>query len=368
MKENFKNAITVLIIGTVWMIVALFCWINPSQDISVSERRKLSQLPELSLQSITSGQFMQDFELYTQDQFPNRFIFRSLKAFTRFYVFKQYDNNDIYIEDGYAAKLEYPLKESSIISSSEKFRYLYEKYMKDEDVNIYLSIIPDKGYFLAEKNGYPSLNYNKLFKLIKENTQFAEYIDISDILKLDDYYKTDIHWRQEQLLKVAEKIGTALGISEELSGVYSIVDTNAPFYGVYYGQSALPIGNDNLYYLTNEIIENCTVYNVETGSKTKIYDTVKLFSNDPYDLYLSGATPLLIIDNPNAKTDKELIVFRDSFGSSLIPLLVEGYSKVTLVDIRYISSDYLENFITFDDQDVLFLYNTLILNSSEMLK
>jgi hypothetical protein len=94
----------------------------------------------------------------------------------------------------------------------------------------------------------------------------------------------------------------------------------------------------------------------------------KLKSRDLYDVFLSGAKPLLTIENPNAATDKELIVFRDSFGSSLVPLLVKDYAKITLVDIRYVTSDLVGNFLEFDGQDVLFLYSTLILNSSNSLK
>lgn len=368
MRERLKNAIIVIPIGVIWLMIALFCWIKPSDEISISERRKLEQLPELKLDNILSGEFMNDFEQYTQDQFPHRTMFRKLKAYTRFYAFAQKDNNDIYIEGDYAAKLEYPLNESSILSASNKFRYLYEKYMKDKDVNIYLSIVPDKGYYLASQNGYPSMNYEQLFDIMKKNTEFAKYIDISDILQLEDFYYTDIHWRQEKLLKIAEKISLAMGFSKEINESYDKIEAEIPFYGVYYGQSALPLAPEKLYYLTNDMINNCTVYNLETDKTTPVYDIEKLFGKDPYDVYLSGAAPLLVIDNPNASTNKELIVFRDSFGSSLIPLLLEGYSKVTLVDIRYITSDYLENFITFNNQDVLFLYNTLILNSSTVLK
>ena len=61
-------------------------------------------------------------------------------------------------------------------------------------------------------------------------------------------------------------------------------------------------------------------------------------------------------------------MFRDSFGSSLAPLLLEGYARVTLVDIRYISPALLDRFISFADQDVLFLYSTSVLNSSETIK
>ena len=75
-----------------------------------------------------------------------------------------------------------------------------------------------------------------------------------------------------------------------------------------------------------------------------------------------------MIENPAATTNRELIVFRDSFGSSLVPLLVEGYAKVTLIDIRYVTSAYLGNFVDFHGQDVLFLYSTLLLNDSLALR
>ena len=94
----------------------------------------------------------------------------------------------------------------------------------------------------------------------------------------------------------------------------------------------------------------------------------KADGNDPYEIFLSGPVSLLTIENPMAKSEKELIVFRDSFGSSLIPLLAEGYQKTTLVDIRYIQSDFLPNFVDFTGKDVLFLYSTVVLNNSETLK
>ena len=93
-----------------------------------------------------------------------------------------------------------------------------------------------------------------------------------------------------------------------------------------------------------------------------------LGSKDLYDVFLSGAKSLLTIENPNAATDRELIVFRDSFGSSMVPLLARDYAKVTLVDIRYMSPTILGNFVEFGGQDVLFLYSTLVLNNSETIK
>ena len=106
------------------------------------------------------------------------------------------------------------------------------------------------------------------------------------------------------------------------------------------------------------------MYNYETKKHTKIYDYDKLKLLDKYDKYLSGASSIIDIVNPTSNSDKELIVFRDSYGSSLIPLLLEGYKKITVIDIRYVSSKILSNYIKFNNQDVLFMYSILTINNS----
>ena len=85
-------------------------------------------------------------------------------------------------------------------------------------------------------------------------------------------------------------------------------------------------------------------------------------------LFLGGSATIQKITNPVSDTGKRLIVFRDSFGSSIAPLLVHEYNEIILVDIRYISSKLLGDYVDFKDADVLFLYSTLVINSSSMLK
>ena len=61
-------------------------------------------------------------------------------------------------------------------------------------------------------------------------------------------------------------------------------------------------------------------------------------------------------------------MFRDSFASSIVPLLVPYYKKITLIDNRYISSSNYLDLIEFNDQDILFMYSTLFINDSSSLK
>ena len=233
--------------------------------------------------------------------------------------------------------------------------------------------MPDKSYFLAERNGYPALDYEKMVSLLRENTEGIQYIDLFDTLSADKYYTTDAHWRQECLHDTALRLAQGLGVSNSFTWDYE-ENRLKDFYGVYYGQAALPFPPDTLVYLTSPTTEGASVYNAETQGITGVYDLAKLTdgkSMDMYDVFLSGASAVLTVTNPNAAGEakgRELILFRDSFGSSIAPLLLDCYETITLVDIRYIASGFLGQYVEFHGQDVLFLYSTSVINNSTMLK
>ena len=170
------------------------------------------------------------------------------------------------------------------------------------------------------------------------------------------------------LLPAASALCQAMGVTSPVAEDYDRTALERPFYGVYYGQAALPMEPDRLYYLESELLAGCTVQNFETGKTAAVYDMEKLESRDLYDVFLSGSAALLTIENPNAATDQELIVFRDSFGSAMIPLLVQDYKTVTVIDIRYVAPEYLGQLVDFHGQDVLLLYSTLVLNNSGVLR
>jgi len=326
-------------------------------------------MPEYSADKLLSGNYFSSFESYTVDQFPLRDSFRSLKAFIQMNLLGRNDNNGYYQADGYLAKTDYPLNENSLAHATNRIQFLYEKYFKDGNHNVFYSVIPDKNYFLAEKTGRPAMDYSKLIQTLNDGLdEYMTYVDILQALTIDDYYKTDTHWSQDRLGKVVQVLGSAMGIQDKLSGEYTVRELY-PFYGVYSGQSALPCEPETIRYLTNKVLENCTVYNTETGKTGNIYDLDRFDSQDPYEIFLSGSQAILTIKNPANTSGDRLILFRDSFGSSIAPLLVEAYSEVVLVDIRYVNSAFLDRFLELNgDEDVLFLYSTLVLNSSSAMK
>lgn len=362
MSEKVKNIIITIVFLIIIIIPFFINIIKKDTQISISERRKLEQFPEFTISKLFDGTFFEKFEKYTMDQFWKREEFRKIKVNTELKVLNKKDYNNLYEYKGYLIEQIYPINEKSILNITNKINQIKEKYLT-EDNNIYYSIIPDKNYFVD--NGNLKIDYEKLEKEMNENLQFGKYINIFDILKLDDYYKTDSHWKQENLINVAKKIGQEMNI--ELQQQYE-EKTITEFNGVYSGRLAISNEKDKIKVLTNSILENCKVYNYEKEEYTSIYNMDKINSVDKYDIYLSGSVPLISIENPQNENGKELIVFRDSYASSLIPLLIEGYSKITLIDTRYISSQILDKYVEFSNQDILFVYSTLLINNSTTLK
>lgn len=356
MSDKIKDIVVTIIF--LFTIIALFLIniIKEDTDISVAERRKLATMPELTTKSLFDGTYFKKFDSYVTDQFVERDAFRKIKIDIELSTKGEYNN--LYLYDDYIIEEIFPLNSNSINNLTNKINYIKNTYLNDNS-NIYYTIIPDKNYFV--NNGNLKLNYNKLQDMMKNNLSNINYINIFDKLTLDNYYKTDTHWKQEDLFNVANTIANQMNFDINNNNVVNTITT---FKGSYAGRLSVTKDIDTIKTISNPSTLNSSVYNYETKKYTDIYDYTKINSLDKYDIYLSGAVPLIDIINNNISSDKELIVFRDSYGSSLIPLLIEGYKKITVIDIRYISSKILNKYIDFNDQDVLFMYSILTINNS----
>ena len=357
-------------------IILVFCiliggasvWLFAKSDNEISEweRRKLQQFPEITYQSLMNGTFMSQFESYVNDQFPLRDSFRRLKAMVLSDIYLQKDNNGIYIVDGYAAEYTASISDEKIDLFTDKVNSLYETYIEGSDCNVKYAIVPDKNYFLAADNGYPSYDYEYVFGKVKDQlSSDMEEIILRDKLTIDQYYTTDTHWKQESIVDIANFIRGQYGMKK----VNNYESKSAgDFYGVYYGQSALDLPPDEIFYLENKEITSAEAYLYESDKTVPIYNMEKLEAIDHYDIFLSGAVSLIKITNPMGDKDKKLVVFRDSFGSSLTPLLMSGYSEIMVIDTRYINPIMMSRYVEFDNQDVLFLYSSIMINSSNLFR
>lgn len=378
MMENAKKYAVVAVFGLMIFGLAIAHWLLPDREFSDTERRALAQNPTYSSEALFDGSYAAQLETYLLEQFPLRDSFRGMKTVTNLHLWKLRETNDSYDQnptdgswskksgyyyaDGHLMQLDETLDETQVNFAIKRFNSLLKQH--PEIANAYYAIIPDKNYFLAEKNGYNALDYDVLSALME--TVKAEKIDVMSALSIDDYYVTDSHWRQERLQKVVETLCEAMDVTPAPKESYQAT-TLEGFSGVYADHMAYPM-SEELVYLQSEATRNAVVRRFDetafAWATMPMYDAADFDGVDPYDIYLSGAETLITIENPNATSDKHLVLFRDSFASSLAPLLVDSYAKITMVDLRYISSMAVGNFVDFEDADVLFLYSTTLLNTA----
>lgn len=341
-------------------------------EVSLSERRVLKSFPNFLVYTGAgtrkrNEKFAVEFEEYALDNFIGRDFFRRIKAYAAYDFFRQKDNHGIYVSDGNAYKL-LKINELSIAQSAEKIKKM-RKLLPDH-LNVYYSVIPDKGAYVNTNQGYPGVDYEKIERILADKMPEFQYINLRDKLQTESFYKTDIHWKQEKLDDVLMQLSKAMNFEEiAMEEVKKRIFNN--FYGVYYGQSALPLSSDKLICLQTSSLSNAKVSYFNTKTKQMeegaMYDELLFNGTDPYDVYLRGPQPLIMIENPDAATEKELYLFRDSFSSSLAPLLTGSYKKITLIDLRYLAGPVVEEFVKVkENSDILFLYSIQILNDSSL--
>ena len=262
----------------------------------------------------------------------------------------------------------------------QKTAFINEHFKKSESDIIY-KIKDTEIYFLIEHQS--KVDYRMPFRILKYEMAIVESAIDEKECKRKDYLYPRVNaivlYTGKQKWNVSKTFNEAQVSSILEKAIkfakYILVDINnyteekiTDFKGTYARQLPVKSTTDEIIAMRNDMLENCKVYNYKKKGYIDVYDLSQANGNDRYGVYLSGSTPILTIDNPEYEGTKELIVFKDSFGSSLVPLLVQGYSKITLLDTRYISTKMIGQYVDFTDKDVLFIYNTVVINNSETMK
>lgn len=369
MNEKMQKLHNILIIALFFLFLGGFGIVGillPDKEISEAERRDLAQFPEYDSEAGFAG-FMGEIDGYLADQFPMRELFRHIKAGFSAYLLMQTDVNGYSVKNGSEFEQIYPMNAGNHNKNAEIFAGIAEKHYPDSKV--WYSIVYDKGYYAGKGLG---LDYDSLINCYRSAMpKSATYVDLSDSLALEDFYNTDIHWKQDHLDEPLRRLSEAMSFARFSPDELKAAELGR-FRGVLYGQAALPVKRDSMVCLTTEMLSGCSVRALNdqmTWEDGTLYD-IDAFrkSDDQYDLFLGGESPVIEITNPAADSDRTLILYRDSFGRSIAPLMAKSYSKIVLVDLRWINSTVydlvISSFAKGDaNTDVLFLYSAQVLNS-----
>ena len=358
-KENIKK-LSCLGVPAFLVVMLVLNLLTPPAKMSQKENRTLAQFPKLSLSSLASGKFMADFESYISDQFVFRNHFVAAKKRYEVISGKEENHNILMCDDGYLIENTSQLTEENILPNIEAINTLaaVDRY------NVTVAVVPTAYEIMKDK--LPAFAYtkayDKLWATLEKETKNVTLADTkASLAKAKDdylYYRSDHHQTAKGSYHTYSALGKTLGYEPYAIEDFEVTKMAEDFCGTAWSNSGFAkTKKDTIYKYALAKEPKCTVSFADgTKPKNTLYSEDKLTGKDKYAYYLDGNHAIAEIKS-NCGTDKKIAIIKDSYAHSVIPFLVNHYSEIYMIDLRYYNGDIFEYLYNNNIKDVLFLYN-----------
>ena len=362
-SKGYADKLLGLLFPAVLLLAMIINLIVPDREMSEEENRMLSTKPELTLNNVTSGDFMEEYESYVSDQFVGRNTWRSIQvALSRLGGSKV--ENGVYI--GKNGQLFEEITVPDQRQMSENLSAIKELAQRYPDIPVSVMLVPDAACVLSDQ--LPSLavmeDQSQLISMVKnELGDTVKWIDAVSALNKHKsekiYYRTDHHWTSLGAFYAFQEAAPVLGIDADVSDDYVSYAVSDDFNGVLASNSGVFLDEKEEIdiYVPASGDNDLTVTYVDEGRKTtSIYDSSKLETKDQYSVFLGENSSVIDIKTVSTHNDR-LLVVKDSFANCFIQFLTPFYREIVVVDPRYSTSTLEEIMDTYRITDVLVLYS-----------
>lgn len=348
--------------------MAIFGVIEGDDEVSEYERRNLAQFPGISVDRVIDGQFSEDYVVYLQDQAPFRDGFRFLKsAFSR-NLFLNAENNGVFVLDGVVYDRFDSINQALIERAARVVGEISNAIDSDRQ---FVAVIPTKGQALMGSR-YLVVDQRQIANRFGDLNRVRP-VDLMGLVEMADdgaYYRSDPHWAGDGVMWAYGEIARQLGLERVVGYEYELFSDE--YFGSEYGKAAAwAVEPDSIMLPRNGVIDGLSACRYTTFEEKQCVDSVFYrgveSEFDAYDVFLGGLGPLIEITNPAVDTGEELVVFKDSYAHAIAPLLAQHYSKVTLIDLRYVQRNAVFENLELNGKTVLFLYSASVLNTDAQI-
>ncbi|MCM1283290.1 MAG: DHHW family protein [Muribaculaceae bacterium] len=338
------------------------------REFSPNENRYLAEKPGFSWENVMSGDFQEDLEDYLNDQIVGRDQWITVKTAVQ----KVTGNTDIggaYVgKDGYDFEKIVPedVDDAQVARNIVAVQDFFSRASGEiAPERLSFLLVPTSGLVMEDKlpKNARLFDQNAYIDRVKFAMKDYNFVDVRDELAAHSaeyiYYKTDHHWTTDGACIACEKWCASAGVpyaaadgleknvvtTEFRGSLYSkILDADSAYDSIWiYGQQEEP---------RLEV----TVNEKEPG---QIYDGSKLTEKDKYAFFFGGNEGQMHIfgGDSGESGERSLLVVKDSFANSFVPLIAGEFEHVYMVDLRYYNGDMQEYLSEHGITDVLVLYN-----------
>lgn len=385
MKKTLYKKITIVLFALFLAIMPILTivFLSPeSRPFSENENKYLAAFPKLSFDSYKDKEFMDGFDTWISDRFFGRENWIKLKNQSDKLLGKK-EINGVFVYNDMMMQVWNSYDESLFEKNISAINTFAENH---SEIPMYFMLVPNAQEIHSDllppyASGTVGDQKEFIDKVYSSLSGFAGTIDAYTILKENKndyiYYRTDHHWTSLGAFFGYSAAGEQLGYSPYELSDFTVEHVSDEFKGTLFSKtlddSVTPDVMD--YYTLTDAEPDVKLsvfksYNAASGEITYdehngLYFREYLGVKDKYSSFLGQNASIVTIETENAKSDRSLLVIKDSYAHSMIPFLSKEYSKITMIDLRYINTDFSE-FISLDDYDqVLFLYNVITFSEDE---
>lgn len=360
-----NKLITIMFVGYI-LLFTIGTIVAKDRKFSDMENRNLEQKPELNKETLLDGSFMDNYEKYVSDQIIFKDSLVRLKVLENKLLNQKYINGVYFSKDDMLIQ-KYDMPYNQL---SQNIGFINEFAEANTDLNCTMLVAPNASLVYKDKLPAYADSYDQAEVLAYIHDSVSDKVNMVDCSKellanKEDYiyYRTDHHWTINGAYIGYQVLCDALKIKATDKSQYEITTARNNFYGTLYSKApTFTQKADDIILYNNKAGEYLVEYTDTKESDTSLYTTANLDIKDKYTTYLDGNHSIMkISSNATSCEDEEckhkLLVVKDSYAHSLLPLLADNYSEIIVVDLRYyhqsVSDLARENGIT----DVVFINN-----------
>lgn len=364
MKKKTKayKIVTVVIFAAILIIFPVLTFVfNPSEPtpFSENENRALAAFPNVTFDKFKDETLMSGIEDWFSDRFYGREAWIKLRNGTERFIGKT-DVNGVYTADDRMIEIWSGYDPDYVgkgLSALNKFAD------KHPDMPMYFMLAPtsQEVYYDLFPQGAPIAGETELFEFCRENLTTMTTINVIPTMKThsDDYiyYRTDHHWTTFGAYLAYYDAARIMGFKPSELNEFDIEHASDSFRGTLYSKTLDDSVTPDIidyYHLRGEEGVTLTIGDTTYDS---LYFRDFLKVKDKYSSYLGQNSPQMEITT--GVEGPSLLIFKDSYAHCMIPFLTAHFSRITVLDMRYIR-DGISNHVNVDDYDsVLFVYNAI---------
>lgn len=329
-------------------------FVLPQKTFSENENRILTSSDSLSARAIFDGGFPERISTLISDQFPMRDAFVGIESYLSLAFtgkannvkFNNYSLSKEILPDSRALEnLDASLDAVSTIGSELKSRLGIE--------STFVSVpLPCRAYQNRVRDE------ESLYSTLDKKLDKASFSDFASFVKDTDgiFYKTDHHLNSDGTYLMYLFLCKKLSLEAKTDLKQICVSNN--FYGTAWSQSGLwGVSPDSIYVHSYEDDDSYVISgDIESNS---LYFPEKLESKDKYAYFLGGNYGHIEIKSKSEENRPRLLIIKDSYANSLIPLLLRHFD-LCVIDPRYYSGDLIADAQKCDKALFLFGVSSLI--------